>query len=58
MARYFQTLMIWLCESADLSCAFDDFVDLSVVVFSIAISNIKRSWITIDFSELRSEIVN
>ena len=39
-------------------CAFDDFVDLSIVVFSIAISNIKKRWITIDFDELWSEIVN
>src|SRR5437667_12855543 len=36
-------------------CAFDDFVDLSIVVFSIAISNIKKRWITIDFDELWSE---
>ena len=28
------------------------------LVFSIAISNIKKRWITIDFDELWSEIVN
>lgn len=34
--------MTWQCESADFMCAFDDFVDLSILVFSIVISNIKK----------------
>ena len=50
--------MTWQYESADFMFAFDDFVDLSIVVFSIEISNIKKRWITIDFDVLWSEIVN
>ena len=38
--------------SADFMYAFDAFIDLSIVVFSIVISNIKKRWIIIDFDEL------
>src|SRR5437773_11000632 len=31
--------MTWQCKNADFIYAFDDFVDLSIVVFYIAISN-------------------
>ena len=31
---------------------FDDFVDLSIVVYSDAINNIKGRWISSDFDEL------
>ena len=34
--------MTWQSKNADFICAFDDFVDLSIVVFYIAISNIKK----------------
>ena len=33
-------------------CDLDDFVDLSIVVCSSAINNIKDRWITSDFDEL------
>src|SRR5436309_7701600 len=48
--------MTWQCKNADFICAFDDFVDLSTVVFYIAISNIKKRWSTIDFDEFWSSI--
>ena len=54
----FQELITWECKNADFICAFDDFVDLSIVVFYIAISNIKKRWSTIDFDEFWSEIIN
>ena len=36
---------------------FDDFINLSIVVCSNAINDIKKKWITIDFNELWGEIV-
>jgi len=43
---------MWQGESADFMCDFNDFVDLIIVVSSIAINNIKKGWITIDFDKL------
>jgi len=39
-------------ENADFIFDFDDFVDLSIVVSSVAINNIKRRWITLESDEL------
>ena len=50
--KIFQGVMIWQDEGIDFVCDFDDFVDLSIVVFFIAINNIKKRWIIIDFDEL------
>ena len=44
--------MTWRHIKRDFVCDFDDFDDLSIVVSSIAINNIKKRWITIDFDEL------
>ena len=35
----------------DFVCDFHDFVELSLVVYSIAIKSIKNRWITCDFDE-------
>jgi hypothetical protein len=45
-------LMLCQDESTDFIRNFYDFIDLSVVVPSIAINNIRKGWITIDFDEL------
>ena len=45
-------------KEIDFVCDFDDFVDLSIVVCSSAINNIKNRWIPYDFDELWSEIVD
>ena len=45
--------MTWSFESA-----FDDFVDLSIVVSSIANNNVRNRWIIRDFDELWGEIIN
>lgn len=37
---------------------FDDFVDLSIIVGSSAINNIKNRWITCDFDDLCSGIID
>jgi len=50
--------MTWQDESADLTCDFDDFVNLSIVVCSSAINNIKKRWITTDFNELWGKVVD
>ena len=36
---------------------FDDFINLSIIVYSSAINDIKKRWITTDFNELWGEIV-
>ena len=48
----FSGFMTWQGESADFMCDFNDFINLSIVVSSIAINNIKSRWITIDFDKL------
>ena len=40
--KIFQGVMTWQDEGIDFVCDFDDFIDLSIVVFSIAINNIKK----------------
>ena len=50
--KIFQGLMMWRHIKCDFVCDFDDFDDLSIVVSSISINNIKKRWITIDFDEL------
>ena len=50
--KIFQGVMTWQDEGIDFVCDFEDFVDLSIVVFSIAINKIKKRWIIIDFDEL------
>ena len=44
--------MMWQGKSVNFMSDFDDFVDLSILVPSTAINNIKKGWITIDFDEL------
>ena len=51
-------IQLFRIVNTDFICDFDDFVDLSIVVFSIAINNIKKRWIIIDFDELWDEIVD
>jgi len=50
--KLFQGLMTWHHTKHDFICNFDDFDDLNIVVSSIAINNIKKRWITIDFDEI------
>ena len=52
------TLVTWQDEEIDLICGFDDFINLSIIVSSIVINNIKKRWITCNCDELRSEIVD
>ena len=52
MKEGFQGLMTWQDAEVDSVCDFHDFVDLSIVVYSDAINNIKDRWITSDFDEL------
>ena len=49
--KIFQRLMTWRHIKCDFACDFDDFDDLSIVALSIAINNIKKRWITVDFDE-------
>jgi hypothetical protein len=44
--------MTWHGKSVNFISDFDDFVDLSIVVPSTAINNIKKGWVTVDFDEL------
>ena len=44
--------MTWQDEERDSVCDFDNFVDLSIVVYCDAINNIKDRWLTSDFDEL------
>jgi hypothetical protein len=50
--KIFQELTTCQGESVDFMCDFDDFYDLSIVVYSDVINNIKDRWITSDFDEL------
>ena len=50
--------MTWQNKEIDFVCDFDDFVDLSIIVYFSAINNIKKRWITIDFDELCDEIID
>jgi hypothetical protein len=43
---------MWQGKSVDFMRDFNDFVDLSIVVYSDAINNINNRWITFDFNEL------
>ena len=44
--------MTWRYIKHDFVYDFDDFDDLSIIVSFIAINNIKKRWIIIDFDEL------
>ena len=50
--------LTWRYENADFMCDFDDFVDLSMIMSSVAINNVKRRWITLDFDELWGEFID
>ena len=50
--KIFQGPMTWRHIKCNFVCDFDDFDDLSIVAPSIAINNIKKRWITIDFDEI------
>jgi len=44
------TLVTWQDEEIDLICGFDDFINLSIIVSSIVINNIKKK---MDYLQLR-----
>ena len=48
----------WQSEEYDFVLEFDDFVDLSIIVSSIANNNVRNRWIICDFDELWGEIIN
>ncbi len=41
----------WQSEEYDFVLEFDDFIDLSIVVSSIANNNVRNRWIICDFND-------